>query len=300
MKPLVSVVIRTLNEQRYLKELLIGVSSQSADLFEIEIVIVDSGSTDDTLKIAQKYNSRIAYINKEDFTFGRSLNIGCEFASGEYLVFVSGHCIPCDNMWIESLISPIHEGHVDYTYGRQLARDTTKFSEGQIFKKYFPEKSRVPQEGFFCNNANAAIRRSTWEAHKFNESLTGLEDMYLAKEILKLDKKIGYVANASVFHIHDESWKKVRIRYEREAIALQEILPELHFGLMDFLKCFVSGVKNDLNEALKEKRLIKEWKGILLFRLMQYFGAYRGNHEHRYLSKQLKYKYFYPTSDIEK
>lgn len=300
MKPLVSVVIRTLNEERYLDELLNEIQNQDSSILEIEVVVVDSGSSDKTLDIARKYNSRITHIAKEDFTFGRSLNVGCEFASGDYLVFISGHCIPCNKNWIENLVKPIHEKLADYTYGRQVARDTTKFSENELFKKYFPLESRIPQEGFFCNNANSALRRSTWETHKFDESLTGLEDMFLAKEIVKKNKKIGYVAEAPVFHIHDEPWSKVKIRYEREAIALQEIMPELHFGIGDFIQCFFLGVKNDLSSAFKEKILMKELKSILMFRFMQYLGAYKGNHEHRYLSKQLKYKYFYPTSDIEK
>ena len=78
-------------------------------------------------------------IKKEDFSFGKSLNVGCNFSNGDYLVFVSGHCIPVDNHWLENLVSPL-EDNCGYTYGKQIGRGTTKFSENQLFKKYFPDQ----------------------------------------------------------------------------------------------------------------------------------------------------------------
>lgn len=98
----------------------------------------------------------------------------------------------------------------------------------------FPRYSKLPQEGFFCNNANAAVSRKAWQRFRFNEDLTGLEDMYLAKQLTEQGDKIGYAADASVYHIHDESWRQVRIRYEREAYALHQIMPEVNFTLADF------------------------------------------------------------------
>ena len=85
---LASIVIRTYNEERYLNELLTAISEQKNNLVEHEVVIVDSGSTDRTLEIAEKHNCRITRIEKSEFTFGRSLNIGCDFARGDYLAFV--------------------------------------------------------------------------------------------------------------------------------------------------------------------------------------------------------------------
>lgn len=293
MRPLVSVVIRTLNESKYLDELLRVIRKQDTSRYRLEIVIIDSGSTDNTLAIAEKYSCRITHIKKSDFTFGKSLNDGCLFSDGDYLVFVSGHCIPTTKSWIENLVRPL-EKNCAYTYGRQQARDTTKFSEEQLFKKYFPENSKIPQEGFFCNNANAAVRRDVWEKYRFDEELTGCEDMYLAKTIIKNGGLIGYVADASVFHIHDESWKQVGTRYEREALALQKIMPEVKISFVDFLKYFFIGVAKDLKAAFIDKVLFKEFYSIICFRFNQYHGAYKGNKLNRLISQDMKLKYFYP------
>ncbi|MEL0243843.1 MAG: glycosyltransferase, partial [Gammaproteobacteria bacterium] len=136
---LVSIIIRTLNEDKYLDELLSAIDAQEKNGFLCEVIIVDSGSTDRTLEIAYKHNAKLTYINKKDFSFGRSLNIGCEFADGEHLVFVSGHCIPVNKDWLQNLVNPLIKNQSDYVYGRQIGRDTTKFSETQVFEKYFPD-----------------------------------------------------------------------------------------------------------------------------------------------------------------
>lgn len=293
MRKVVSVVIRTLNEARYLRELLSAIQDQSRDRYEIEVVIVDSGSTDDTLAIAAEFGCRVTTIKKSEFTFGRSLNIGCEFARGEFLVFISGHCIPVGPDWINELVAPLEE-QCAYSYGRQLGRDTTKYSEQQLFKKYFPAESRIPQEGFFCNNANAALRRDIWERYQFDESLTGCEDMYLGKQLVSGGLALGYVATAPVFHIHDEQWPQVLNRYEREAVALQRILPEVTLSLGDAITYFIVGVVKDLRAAASEGALLREWRSIVRFRHAQYLGAYRGNQRNRKISAAMKARYFYP------
>ena len=291
---LTTIVIRTFNEARYLEELLAAVARQQCSYSDIETVIVDSGSTDSTLEIAKRYGCRITHIPKAEFSFGRSLNLGCEFADGDYLVFVSGHCIPTDEHWVSRLVEPLHQGKASYVYGRQIGRDSTKFSEHQHFEKTFPDYSKIPQQGYFCNNANAAITRKAWEQFQFDEELTGLEDMDLAKKLVGDNQIIGYAANASVFHIHDETWRQVRTRYEREAYALHQIMPEVHFTLGDFFRFFFSSLLSDSAAALREKRLLREFPGIVMFRLMHYWGTYRGNHRVRQLSNELKLKYFYP------
>ena len=291
---IVSVVVRTFNEEEHLSELLSGISKQKIDGCEIEVIVVDSGSTDSTLSIAEKHHCNIVHISKDEFTFGRSLNYGCEAAKGRFLVFVSGHCIPTNDQWLAELVAPLRDGRAAYSYGRQIGNGASKFSEHQLFRKYFPESSKIPQDGFFCNNANAALVSDVWKEYKFNEEITGLEDMELAKRMTESGLSLAYVSSATVYHIHQESWSKVKARYEREAIALQHILPEVHVRFPDFLRYVFSAVLLDMGTALQEKKLLKVFSEILAFRVMQFWGVYRGNHEHRRLSREMKERYFYP------
>ena len=88
----VSVIIRTYNEGLYITNLLRAIKQQEYP--NIEIILVDSESTDDTVKLAEQYCDKIVGIKKSDFTFGYSLNKGIENSTGDFLVLVSAHTEP--------------------------------------------------------------------------------------------------------------------------------------------------------------------------------------------------------------
>ncbi len=296
---LVSVVIRTLNEARHLGDLLTMIGRQATPGFEVECVLIDSGSTDGTVEIARAHGCRITHIDKSEFSFGRSLNRGCAFARGEILALVSGHCVPVDTHWLRRLCQPLIDGQVSYSYGRQIGDDSSNYSERRIFAKYFPPTSAMPQEGFFCNNANSALLRGVWEANPFDEQLTGLEDMDLAKRLHGQGHRIGYVAEAPVFHHHQESWAGIRRRFEREALALRSIMPEVQLSRLDVLRCVAASTWGDWRAAARHGITSTSRRDMLRYRWNQYVGSYRGNHQHRRLSQDMKERYFYPQP-IEK
>ncbi len=71
----VSIIIRAYNEEPHINRLLRGILRQH--MRDVEIILVDSGSTDDTVASAKRYPVRVLSIKPEEFSFGRSLNIGC-------------------------------------------------------------------------------------------------------------------------------------------------------------------------------------------------------------------------------
>lgn len=290
-----SIIIRTFNEEKWLPGALQAIKEQHFGPLRVETIVVDSGSTDRTPQVAAECGCRLIHIRKSEFTFGRSLNMGCEAAEGRNLVFISGHCIPDSPDWLQKLIRPLDEGLCAYTYGRQVGRrDVSKFSEEMLFEKYFPQSSAIPQEGFFCNNANAAMPKVIWQGNRFDEDVTGLEDMLLAKQLHDQGLKIGYVAEAPVVHLHEENWSKIRSRYEREAIALRTIMPDVHVSFGDFIRYTVAGVLFDWSEALGKRLFWRQVGEIVLFRAAQYWGTYKGNNDHRKMSRERKERYFYP------
>lgn len=291
---LASIIIRTFNEAHYLGGLLHAIGEQRVEGLEREIVVVDSGSTDATLDIVREFGCRILHIGREEFSFGRSLNRGCEAARGELLVLVSGHCIPMDASWLGHLCLPLQDGAADYVYGRQLGGPGSHFSERRIFAKYFPGQSRVPQTDFYCNNANSALTRAAWERFRFDEELTGLEDMDLAKRLIGAGGRLGYVAEAAVYHLHNETWERIRHRFEREALALRTIMPEVHLRRRDFLRYLTSSIWLDSVHARRDGGLRRHLLDIVRYRFWQYLGSYNGNSEHRKLSRHMKERFFYP------
>ena len=125
-----SIVIRTLNESKHLENLMRGIHDQNYR--DWEIILVDSGSTDRTMAIARGYGAKIYHIPQDEFTFGRSLNLGCQQAEGDYLVFASGHVWPITNNWLGNLVQPFEEPLVAMVYGRQRGTDASRLSEWRV------------------------------------------------------------------------------------------------------------------------------------------------------------------------
>lgn len=292
----VSIVYRSLNEEKWLGQSIAAAKAQRlAPGRRVELLIVDSGSTDATLDIAAREGLRIVQIKKADFTFGRSLNYGCAAATGDILVFISAHCIPAHDRWLENLIAPLDASAADYSYGRQIGHaSATRFSEHQVFDHYYGERDKIPQAELFVNNANAALLKSAWARRRFDEAATGLEDLVFGKALQRDGGRLAYVADAPVVHIHEETLNETKRRYYREALTLREIFPEVHFHFGDFVRCVAAGVFHDFAEALTQRRFFAEAAGIVAYRTMQYWGALRGHNEHRILSRAQKESYYYP------
>ena len=72
---MISIVIRVLNEANHLGALLDGIRGQDVGTEPVEIIIVDSGSTDGTVEIAERYQTRILNIRKEEFSFPPPLRV---------------------------------------------------------------------------------------------------------------------------------------------------------------------------------------------------------------------------------
>lgn len=289
----ISVVIRCLNEERHIGRLLEGIVHQTVD--NPEIIVVDSGSTDYTLQIVSHYPARVVSITPEAFSFGRSLNLGCRAATGDVIAIVSAHCYPLYDDWLERLTRHFEDPNVALVFGKQRGNEVTKYSERQIFQKWFPEESSFDRKHPFCNNANAAIRRSCWEELPYDEELTGLEDIDWARRTLARGYRLVYDAKAEIVHVHEETWRQIYNRYRREAIALHRIFPQERFSFWDFCRLLVGNVTNDYHHALHDRALWRNVFSIPIFRLMQLMGTYRGFRLSGPITSQLKDTFYYPN-----
>ncbi len=289
-----SVVIRCYNEEKHIGRLLSGIVQQT--MKNMEIIVVDSGSTDATPSIVSRYPARILHIQPEEFSFGRSLNLACEAAGGDFIVVASAHVYPVYEDWLTRLMAPFEDPKVGLVYGKQSGNDTTKFSEHQVFAQWFPDHSIPSQDHPFCNNANAAIRRTLWEQLPYDETLTGLEDLDWAKRAMQLGYRIAYVPEAEVIHVHNESPRQTYNRYRREAIALKRIFPEERFGFGEFVHLFLVNVFSDYAQARRQGVLRRELIGIPRFRLMQFWGTYRGYAQRGPVTTQLRQTFYYPQA----
>lgn len=270
--PLVSVVVRARDEARHIGRLLRAVRNQSYPA--IEVILVDSGSTDETIELARPYIDTLVRIPPDDFSFGRALNVGCQHAAGDLLVFASAHVYPERSDWIEVLTEPVRTGRSSIVYGRQRGAVSTRASEHQVFASWFPDRSILGQTHPFCNNANIAIEKRLWEHSRYDEQLPGLEDLAWARVAIAHGARIDYCAEASVIHLHDETDRQLFRRYYREFRAIAHQYPRLRLSRSYLLRCLYAAIRLDL--ANEDPRRIDKVVDIVRFRVAQYGAALRG------------------------
>lgn len=238
--PEISVIIRTYNEEKYLPDLLQAIRQQISP--DYEIIIVDSGSWDRTQEIAQQGADKLLHMQSRDFTFGYALNVGIQEAAGRFMVIVSAHTLPLNPQWLRKLVEPLFDEKTAMVYGRQLGASASKFSETQDMRRAFGLERRVMRPPhFFANNANSAIRKDLWHQHPFDESLLGLEDIAWAKYWMEREYEVVYEPQAALYHIHEESWRQVRRRYYREAVAARWI------GIKGFRHALMTPITETVN-----------------------------------------------------
>ena len=299
---LVSIIIRCLNENENLKILIPILLNQTMDNFEI--IFVDSGSTDGSLETIQKYvlsheKISLTHIDKKEFTFGKSLNIGFQKSNGDIIISLSAHCFPSSNNWLKSIIAPFDTSNIGIVYGLQSPHPKTRHSEASVQNTWFNGISRITDDAFL-NNGNAAYRKTIWEKFKFNEELTGLEDIDIGMKSINEGFKIFYSAESEVKHLHQESYKTIQNRYRREAEAMKyldslnslgekAIKNTLIYCFMGFLR----GVNYDIKTTNQTTQPNSDIVSILRYRINQYLGTYKG-YKNNMSKNKITDLYFYP------
>ncbi|MEB3212361.1 MAG: glycosyltransferase family A protein, partial [Leptolyngbyaceae bacterium] len=196
--PLVSIIIRTKNEERWISPCLRSVFKQNYKNFEV--IIVDNGSTDLTLLRAREF--RVKIVNIEKFCPGKAINDGIRESSGEVVVCLSGHCIAVDEYWLENLIRDLNDPDVAGVYGRQQPLSFSSDLDKRDLINLFGLDKIVQLKDPFFHNANSAFRRETWARFPFDNAISNIEDRLWGQQVISNGMKIIYEPTASVYHWH--------------------------------------------------------------------------------------------------
>jgi len=196
--PLVSLIIRTKNEERWIHACLRAVFGQTYR--NIEVILVDNGSTDRTLMRAQEFPVRVVHIEK--FLPGKAINDGIRASTGSILVCLSGHCIPVNTTWLENLVRDLADPTVAGVYGRQEPLAFSSDFDKRDLVTVFGLDKKVQVKDSFFHNANSAFRREVWERLPFDEEVTNIEDRVWGQQVIAAGMKIVYEPEASVYHWH--------------------------------------------------------------------------------------------------
>jgi len=270
----ISVIMRTKNADWVVEQALAALFSQTVRDFEL--VVIDSGSTDRTLEIVQRYPCRFLQIPASAYIPGAVLNQAIEASSGDVLVFQNSDTVPLTSTALLRLVGALDEPRVVAAFARQIPRPE---ADGWVRRDYevsFPEKGQAPP-WMPLSLPFAAIRRSAWERHPFHTAAWGSEDIEWGTWARREGLIVRYVPECLVMHSHNYTLRETfgRRFIEGEADAF------IHRDVDTLLDCFrriVTSTARDALYHLQHGDLLAPLTAPLR-RSVHQFGYYRG-HKH--------------------
>ncbi len=234
---LVSIVIPTRNGMATLPAVFDAIDRQVRD-FNIEVIVIDTESTDGTLALASTRASRLLHTTTARFNHGLTRNEAIAAASGEFIVLLSQDAVPADEHWLESLVSPLRQTtSLAGSFARQVARPGT----GVIachYHAHWAGSSRVPvvtrldsmaaleamrplERMRHCtfDNVCSCIRRTVWRAFPFAD-MPIAEDLDWARQVLLAGHALAFVPESVVLHSHA---RPIAYEFERTALLHHEL-----------------------------------------------------------------------------
>ena len=206
MDTTIGVVIRTLNESELLGRCLETLKAQRGG-FDLDVVVVDSGSTDNTIDIAREHGARVIEIAPADFDYSTALNVGINESRGELVVLLSAHAIPLDDLWLSHMTAPFADERVAGVTGGQVPWPGAPWWEVVRLSRAFGDSRRAwadaDSDGLMFSNAASCIRRGDWRDAPF--TLPAAEDLDWAQRMVAARRVIVYEPAATVYHSHDET-----------------------------------------------------------------------------------------------
>jgi len=236
--PLVSIIVRTKNEERWIGACLRGIAKQTYP--NVEVILVDNCSTDQTVAKATPYGVKLVTIEK--FKPGKAINDGIRASSGEILVCLSGHCIPVAETWLERLVENLQDPSVAGVYGRQQPMSFSSPFDKRDLMLVFGLDRKVQERDSFFHNANSAFRREVWDAYPFDEEVTNIEDRVWGKQVINAGYKIVYEPEASVYHYHGIHQDLNPARAAKVVRIMEEIEGDAHIGRHDLTDLDVTAI----------------------------------------------------------
>jgi len=194
--PLVSVIIAAFNTERYIDAALTSAINQ--DYENIEIIVVNDGSTDNTRKLLEHYLPKIAIIDQPNSGVAHARNAAIKYSSGTYIAFLDS-----DDIWEPTKISKqinqlgeLNWAYTDAAYigekqtGLEKRSDLSKLYSGSIFQHLLTEN--------FITTSSVLIKKELLlEFGCFDENMKVLEDWKLWLAIAK-KHEISLVSEALV------------------------------------------------------------------------------------------------------
>lgn len=235
----VSVVIPTKDAGSEFEDLLSIIKNQKG-FKVIEIIIVDSGSEDNTISIAESHNVKIIKIKSGDFTHSYARNLGAENATGDYILFTVQDACPTNDKWLIELLNVMINTEVSAISCTETpSRDCDLFYNaiiwnyslfmetghyGKIMKKPDFEDHISLKKNAQINNVACLISKDLISKYKFNSIYA--EDLELGLRLIRDGHKLALTNYPSIIHSHNRPAYYHLKRGYIEQILHSELFPD--------------------------------------------------------------------------
>lgn len=216
-----AVVIPTLNGGETFLKVLAGLRGQS--LAPQTLLVIDSGSVDDTVPQALASGAQVHQIRASEFNHGATRELGRHLVQADYYLFMTQDALPAHSRLLENLVQPLaRRQDIGLVYGRQLPRPDAHPLEVWSRRFNYPVTSQLKKKAdrvhlglktVFCSNACAVHRSSALDAVGGFPPVIMCEDQYVAARMIEAGYSIYYAAEAPVFHSHNYSLVEEFKRY---------------------------------------------------------------------------------------
>ena len=209
---------------------------------ELEIVAVDSASTDDTIDVLEEFGATVLAIDPAEFDHGLTRNLAARHARGDVLVFLNGRSRPCDAGWLAPLLAtldadpqvagacsrvlphpdanPLTRRDVDLDPSGSEKRSVKRIDDWDAYREMPVEQRRLLLN---FHTVSAAIRPEVLERIPFQSVRTLGEDLLWSREVLESGLALVHEAGSRVYHSHDYSLREWFMRNVDDGVANSEI-----------------------------------------------------------------------------
>lgn len=273
----VTVALLTRNAGPLLKRVLEALGEQETDR-RVEVLAVDSGSSDGTPDLLEAHGARIQAISGEDFDFGKARDFAYRHAQSPIVVNLSQDAVPAHSSWLENLLRPLEDPKVGISCGASIPdteRDIPQFAWERNGYFYFTREMKkfVARYGKGVSFANSAVPRGTWERLRFDPLPLG-EDFQFQQKLRAEKLEIAFPEDAAVLHHHNYGLRSLFLRCRNEGLALRMLdCPYTEFDLL----CDLAGPRKYMQWLRELRRGSLTTAAALVFPLARPLAVYTGS-----------------------
>lgn len=224
MNPLpnaVSVVMRSFNEAWAIGETIEQLFNQDFN-GEIELIVIDSGSSDGSIEIIKKSGrARLIQIPLGSYVPGVVLNQGAREASHDWIVYLNADATPVGKDWLTNLLTPCVENpKFGAAFSRQIPRPDCQAVFAHDYDRCFgPERESKHWDHFF-SMVSSVTHRSVLAKVPIREDLQYAEDDEWTRRLIKNGYEIPYAIESVVMHSHNYTLRQSYKRSFGDAKAM--------------------------------------------------------------------------------